>query len=109
MYVIGVAWASRIAAASAHVVMPLGSSKHKKEKVSGVYGADVTICGNTIVERQKAAKKLLARHPNWKFVHPGDWRVLAGQGTIGLEIIEQMERLLMNCDSLAAGEELICP
>ncbi len=109
MYIIGVAWASSIIAASAHVVMPVSSSKYKMKQVLDMNGTGLTTCGNTIMDRWKAVEKLLSEHPNWEFVHPGDWKVLAGQGTVGLEIIEQVERMLMNGTSLVAGEELICP
>ncbi len=109
MYIIGVAWASSIIASSAHIVMPVDSSEYKIEELLDMYGAGVTICGNRTVDRLEAAEKLLVEHPNWKFVHPGDWKVLAGQGTVGLEVIEQVESMLMNGTSLVAGEELICP
>ncbi len=106
MYLIGVAWASGIIGASSHVVIPVGASTYKVEEMK-TYGADVTICGNKTADRPETAKKLLIQHPSWEFVCPGNWKIVAGQGTIALEVVEQVESILTNGTSLAAGEELI--
>ncbi len=106
---IGVAWSAGIIGAFSHIVLPMDASKHKVEAVMEMKGVNVTICGNGMAARQETAEKLILQHPNWEFIHPGDWKIGAGQGTIAFEIIEQVENMLTNCTSLAAGEELIFP
>ncbi len=108
MYLIGVAWASGIIGAFSHVVLSTQASMCKIKEVKA-RGADVTICGNTMKDRCETAKKLLVQHPSWEFVCPGSWKVSAGQGTIALEMLEQVESMLTYNTSLVAGEKLICP
>jgi threonine dehydratase len=52
-------------------------------------------------ERQSAADKKLAEIPGSEFVHPSeDPRVIAGQGTVCMELMEQTE------EQLGAGSKL---
>ncbi|WP_017936152.1 threonine ammonia-lyase [Nocardioides sp. Iso805N] len=85
----GVALAARLTGASATVFMPEGAPIPKERATRG-YGADVIFAGRTVDESLTAAHEYAARtgavliHP---FDHPD---VIAGQGTVGLEILEQV-------------------
>ncbi|MGE3593656.1 MAG: threonine ammonia-lyase, partial [Arcobacter sp.] len=62
-------------------------------KVSGVksYGANVVLTGENFDEAYAAATKF-AKENNKEFIHPfADDAVIAGQGTIALEILEKIE------------------
>jgi threonine dehydratase len=74
----------------ATVVMPLGGSPAKAASIKG-YGANLIYCGTTSSERLAFAEKLRA-DKGAVFVHPyDDPFVIAGQGTVGIEIIEELE------------------
>ncbi|WGL53374.1 threonine ammonia-lyase [Nocardioides sp. BP30] len=85
----GVALAARLTGASATVFMPEGAPIPKERATRG-YGADVLFAGRTVDESLAAAHEYAARtgavliHP---FDHPD---IIAGQGTVGLEILEQV-------------------
>ena len=62
-------------------------------KISGVksYGANVVLIGENFDEAYAAATKF-AKENNKEFIHPfADDAVIAGQGTIALEILEKIE------------------
>ena len=62
-------------------------------KVSGVryYGAKVVLQGANFDDAYEAAQKF-SKENNKLFIHPfADDKVIAGQGTIGIEILEQMK------------------
>ena len=83
-----VAWAARIANASAAVVMPSGAPTSKIEAVRG-YRAEVILHEDreTLFDRLNEVKE--AR--GLTFIHPfDDPVVLAGAGTVGLEILEDL-------------------
>jgi len=68
------------------IVMPVSAPK-VKVKNTRRFGARVVLSGETIDESAVAARKL-AEEENLVFVHPfDDPRVIAGQGTIGLEVM----------------------
>jgi len=86
-----VAWAARIAGASAVVVMPTGAPASKIEAVKG-YGAEVILHEDraTLFDRLNEVKE----ERGLTFVHPfDDPVVLAGAGTVGLEIAEDLPDL----------------
>lgn len=84
----GVAVAARIAGIPATIVMPEWASLSKQEAVRG-YGAEVIIAGKTIEESVLRAEEI--RKTGMTFIHPfDDPQVIAGQGTIGLEIMEDL-------------------
>lgn len=84
----GVALAARMLGTSATVFMPAGAPI-VKENATRAYGADVRFAGETVDEGLVAARAFAAEtgavliHP---FDHPD---VVAGQGTVGAEILEQ--------------------
>jgi threonine dehydratase len=83
-----VALAARELGAPAVIVMPTTAPK---VKVDGArrYGAEVVFAGTTSLERQKRAEELAAER-NMVIVPPFDHpMIIAGQGTVALEILEQ--------------------
>jgi threonine dehydratase len=68
------------------IVMPQGTPFNKVERTKG-FGARVVIEGDTIDAAAVFAREL-AKRENLTFVHPyDDAKIVAGQGTIGLELL----------------------
>src|SRR5579884_157915 len=87
-----VAWAAREVGASARIFMPQDSPMAKVDATRN-YGAEVELTGPAI-EESLAAAEAYVEESGRVFVHPfEDPVVIAGQGTIGLEIAEQVEDL----------------
>lgn len=85
----GVAWAARRLGVDAEVHMPADAALPKVEATQS-YGARVVLDGDT-VEDAVARARLVALEEGRTFVHPFDHpAVVAGQGTVGLEILEQV-------------------
>ena len=85
----GVAWAARRLGIDAEVHMPADASLPKADATRG-YGARVVL-GGTNVEEAVARAKEVAERERRTFIHPFDHvDIVAGQGTIGLEILEQV-------------------
>jgi threonine dehydratase len=84
-----VAWAARRAGIRATVFMPEDAPMAKVEAARG-YGAEVELQGEDFDETLTACTKYVERE-GATFVHAfEDPRVIAGQGTIGLELAEQL-------------------
>ena len=84
----GVAFAAGHLGCAATVVMPEGAPLPKVQATRG-YGAEVILRG-TCVEDAVAEAMAFAERTGAVFIHPYDHRdIVAGQGTLGLEIIEQ--------------------
>ncbi len=86
--------------ASAAIVVPRTAPTAKREAVQHTYGARVVLCEPNVDARTAAAQKLedeLRQDPAVeaiRFVHPYDEPlVIAGQGTTGLEMVEQVRDL----------------
>jgi len=85
-----VACAAALVGCKATVIMPEGGSVAKAESIKG-YGAELLYCGTTSTERLALAEKLRDER-GLVFVPPyDDPMVMAGQGTIGLEILEDLD------------------
>ncbi|HEX5583957.1 threonine ammonia-lyase [Gaiella sp.] len=84
-----VAWAAREAGIPATIVVPEAAPMAKVEAARG-YGARVELAGEGFDEAAAVAEGLVAER-GATFVHPfEDARVIAGQGTLGLELAEQL-------------------
>jgi threonine dehydratase len=84
-----VAWAAREAGVKATVFVPLDAPMAKVEPTKN-YGARVELVGATFEDALAAAFEH-AEESGATFLHPyEDERVIAGQGTIGLELAEQV-------------------
>ena len=85
----GVALAAQMLGIRATVFMPERASLPKLDATRG-YGADVHLVGETIEHSLAAALDFAAR-TGAEVVHPFDHPdIIAGQGTVGLEILEQV-------------------
>ncbi|MET8507673.1 threonine ammonia-lyase [Streptomyces sp. NPDC004787] len=84
----GVALASALLGVHATVFMPVGAPL-PKVAATREYGADVRLHGSVVDETLAAAEEY-ARETGAVFIHPFDHPdVIVGQGTVGLEILEQ--------------------
>ena len=87
-----VAWAAARRGIPAWVVMPENSAEIKKAAVQGL-GATVRFCAPTLEARDTTCAAVLAE-TGAVLVHPyDDWRVIAGQGTAALELLEEIPDL----------------
>ena len=84
----GVALAAQILGIKSTIFMPEGATLPKYQATLG-YGADVIFSGKTIDEALMAASAF-SNETGAVFIHPFDHEhIVAGQGTMGLEILEQ--------------------
>ena len=87
-----VAWAAREAGVAATIFMPEGTPVAKIEPTRN-YGAQAELTGETF-EDALAAAQASVDESGATFIHPfEDLDVIAGQGTIGLELAEQLPEL----------------
>jgi threonine dehydratase len=88
----GVALSARLAGVPARVFMPEGAPLPKVEATRG-YGAEVVLTGATFDDAFAASQEWTREH-GATFVHPFDHPdIIAGQGTLGLELVEQVPDL----------------
>ena len=84
----GVAFASSLLGIESTIVMPEGASM-AKQVATRSYGGEVILSGQDMDESLAYARKL--EKEGKYFIHPfDDEKVIAGQGTIGLEIVEEV-------------------
>ena len=87
-----VAWAARQAGIPATIFVPQDAPMAKVEAARS-YGAEVEMTGERFEDALAAARELV-ESAGATFVHPyEDEAVIAGQGTIGLELAEQVPEL----------------
>ena len=85
----GVALASCASGVPATIIMPVWASISKQE-ATRAYGAEVRLMGKSLVESIEIGRRM-AQETNRIFIHPfDDEEVIAGQGTVGLEILEDL-------------------
>ncbi|MEG0547782.1 MAG: threonine ammonia-lyase [Coprobacillus sp.] len=85
----GVAYAANKLGVKATIVMPSHTPLIKVEATES-HGADVVLAGEVYDEAYQAAVNLQKKH-DYTFVHPfDDEDVIEGQGTIALEILEEL-------------------
>lgn len=83
----GVAYAARVMGVKAVIVMPRNAPKIKVDATAGL-GAEIVFVGPASAERMKKAEELAQQH-GYAIVPPyNDEFIIAGQGTTGLEILE---------------------
>jgi threonine dehydratase len=84
--------AAQLRGIAAHIVMPHDSATVKIDAVRG-YGVEPRFCEPDSDSRQAAADKVIAA-TGATFIHPfNDERVIAGQGTAALELLEEVPDL----------------
>jgi len=85
----GVAYAARALGVKAVIVMP-GNAPAIKLEATKALGAELVLVGPGSMERMQRAEELAAQH-GYIIVPPyNDEHIIAGQGTIGLEILEDL-------------------
>ncbi|MGA7907593.1 MAG: threonine/serine dehydratase [Candidatus Sulfotelmatobacter sp.] len=85
----GVAYAARALNTKAIIVMPNNAPAIKREATAKL-GAEIVLVGPASEERKTKAEELATQH-GYVIVPPyNDEQIIAGQGTIGLEILEDL-------------------
>jgi threonine dehydratase len=84
-----VAYAARALGVKAIIVMPGNAPKNKLDATAAL-GAEIVVVGPSSEERRLRAEQLAAEH-GYAIVPPyNDEKIIAGQGTVGLEILEDL-------------------
>ncbi len=87
-----VAYAARALGIPAHIVMPDNAPAVKKAAVAG-YGAHIYYCEPTQAAREATAQRVM-EETGAAFIHPyDDYRIITGQGTAAMELIEDQPGL----------------
>jgi threonine dehydratase len=87
-----VAYHARRLSVPATIVMPV-TTPFVKVTATEALGATVVLCGETIMEAQVRAQAIAAER-NLVWVHPfDDPRIIAGQGTVAMEMLEDVPDL----------------
>src|ERR1051326_5493648 len=87
----GVAFAARALGVKATIVMPSSAPKVKLDATRGM-GADVVLVGPASEDRIKKAEELEQELGLVPVPPYNDEKIIAGQGTIGLELFEDIDR-----------------
>ncbi|MBS0193810.1 MAG: pyridoxal-phosphate dependent enzyme [Proteobacteria bacterium] len=86
------ALAAKLRGIPAHVVVPANANRVKREAIAR-HGARIIDCAPTLAARETAVAQVLAE-TGAQLVHPyADPRVIAGQGTVALELLRQVDGL----------------
>jgi threonine dehydratase len=98
----GVAYAARALGVHAVVVMPRNAPAIKRESTKNL-GAEIVPVGAGSEERRQKAEGLAAQH-GYVVVPPyDDPAIIAGQGTIGLEILEDLPDVQLVLSPMSGG------
>lgn len=88
----GVAWHAQRLGIPATILMPVGTPFTKVRRTERL-GARVVLEGDTLDEAEPAARSMV-EEDGLSFVHPyDDEAIIAGQGTVGLEMLEDVPDL----------------
>lgn len=97
-----VALAAKMRGIPAFVVMPENAPKIKVKAVKG-YGAKITFCESTQQARESTLEEVVSQ-TGATFIHPyDDARVIAGQGTAAIELLEDHPDLDMILTPVGGG------
>ncbi|MDG1545702.1 MAG: pyridoxal-phosphate dependent enzyme [Candidatus Poseidoniia archaeon] len=97
-----VAYAAMKRKIPAYIVMPKNAPKVKIQAVEG-YDAKITLCEPTLKARRETLDKI-AEETGAYVVHPfNEPKVIAGQGTAALELIEEVGNLDAICAPIGGG------
>ena len=98
----GVALAAKLLGMKATIVMPEGSVASKVAATEG-YGAAVVMSGVTAATRDTVAREIAERTGAAVIPPFDDERIIAGQGTVGLEIVEEWPEVTTIVTPLGGG------
>jgi threonine dehydratase len=93
----GVAAAAQLFKVPATIVMPADSPKTKRERTKG-YGADVVLYDRDREDREAIARAICAKNGATLVPPYDDPKVIAGQGTLGREIADDLAALGLTPD-----------
>jgi threonine dehydratase/serine racemase len=97
------ALAAKLRGTRAYIVMPRNAPAVKRQAVAD-YGAEIIPCEPTVADREATADRVVAQ-TGATLIHPyNDPRIIAGQGTAALELLEDVVR---QSSPLAPREEII--
>ncbi len=97
--------AARLRGIPAYIVMPSNSPQAKLSAVRR-YGGDVVLCEPTLAARESTAREVMER-TGAIFIHPyDDLRVMAGQGTTAIELLEDVPSLDVILCPVGGGGQL---
>ena len=85
----GVAYAARALGLKAVIVMPRTVPAIKRDAVAAM-GAEIVLVGPSSLERQHRAEELAQKHGYFIVPPFNDEQIIAGQGTMALEILEDL-------------------
>ena len=86
------AWAASQRGLKCHVVCPETASPFKLEAIER-YGGEIIRCGPELEDRERATEEFLKTH-RAEFIPPYDAdSIIAGQGTVALEVLDQVPEL----------------
>lgn len=86
------ALAAKTRGINAYIVMPENSTAVKKQAVAS-YGAQITFCESSLSAREHTLHQIIDR-TGAVFIHPYDnEQIIAGQGTVAIELLEQCPNL----------------
>jgi threonine dehydratase len=98
----GLALAAKLRGIPAWIVMPRDTTKAKIRNVES-HGAEIIFCEPTLAAREAATAELLQR-TGAVLIHPyDDDRIIAGQGTAALELLEEISDLEVICPPVGGG------
>ena len=97
----GVAAAARLLNMQATIVMPADAPLSKRERTKG-YGAEVVLYDRDREDREAIASAIAAKRGATLVPPYDDPKIIAGQGTIGLEIANDLTALGINPDIVVA-------
>ena len=84
-----VAYAARSLGVRAVIVMPRGASRVKLD-ATAAFGGEIVLVGDDSAERVSRAEELAAEHGYVRVPPYDDETLIAGQGTVGLEILDDL-------------------
>lgn len=94
--------AAKLRGIPAHIVVPRNAPLIKQRAIAA-YGGRLTLCEPTLAARQAEADRI-QRETGAVFVHPYDNElVIAGQGTVALELFEQVRGLEVMIAPVSGG------
>jgi threonine dehydratase len=98
----GVAYAARAVGAKAVIVMPSNSPEIKRRATEAL-GAEIVMVGPASSERKSKAEELSAREGYVVIPPYDDPAIIAGQGTCGLEILEDLPEVDLMLAPVSGG------
>jgi threonine dehydratase len=98
----GVAAAARLLGMRATIVMPADAPRPKRERTLAL-GAEVVLYDRNTEDRAAIAKKIVAERGATLVPPYDDPLIIAGQGTIGAEIVEDLARLSLKPEIVVVG------